>query len=813
MSSRIPRATYRLQLQPNFDFDRAIEVVDYIAELGASHCYFAPYLTATQGSSHGYDVVDPTRVREDLGGEAGHARLCAALKARGLEQMVDVVPNHMGIDSDDNAWWSDVLEHGPTSVFAHFFDIEWEADPEGKVVLPILPSEEGAALTSGHLRVGRNEQGKVVLFVGVRALPLCAASLGDGSDAWIGRVNHSAVELGRLLDKQFYKLAYWATGLSLVNYRRFLDISSLAAIRVEDPQVFEATHQRILDWAKQGLVSGIRVDHPDGLTDPEGYFEALRKGAPEAWIVGEKVLSPGEWLPENWAVDGTTGYDFLNLVSSLFVDSKGAAGMDGALTQFLGKPADSFEVVCNQARRQVLELLLKPEVHRIVRILRKRMQESGFGIDAEQTRLALIELVLSLNVGRSYARPGKALSTAEQTELNRAMTQAAARRPDLTQALLRVVEQLSRVPVDELCLRFQQLTCAAMAKGIEDTALYRTMRLTSLNEIGGNPESFGRSLSDFHQYSARATVAQPLSLLSTSTHDTKRAEDTRLRISALSEIPEAWSEAVQSWALLNARLADPLLDKPTEYLLYQTLVGTWPITPERLVSYMQKATREAKKHTSWLSPNEAYERAVSDFAKAVLENADFLQSLERFLAPVVHASHLHGLTQTLLKVTAPGIPDVYQGTELWDTSLVDPDNRRPVDFAARRAMLAELKRGLSPEEIMARLPEGLPKLWVLYQGLQLRGKRPEMLSPSASYEPIRVDGDPLESVIALVRGAGCLAIGRRLSLASDREAHAPRMTVPRGTWTNQLTGETVPSGSHDVRTLCARFPVALLVKD
>ncbi len=820
MSNRIPRATYRLQLHPSFDFDRAIEVLDYVAELGASHCYFAPYLTATRGSSHGYDVVDPARVREDLGGEAGHARLCAALKARGLEQMVDVVPNHMGIDSDDNAWWWDVLEKGPTSPFAHFFDIEWNADLDGKVVLPILPSEEGTALASGHVRLGRNEQGKVVVLVGERALPLCEASFSSGleacsdagTDSWMQRVNGYPIELAQLLEKQFYKLVYWRTGLGIVNYRRFLDISSLAAIRVEDAHVFQSTHRRILDWVRDGLVSGIRVDHPDGLTDPEGYFQALRKAAPEAWIVGEKVLSPGEWLPENWAVDGTTGYDFLNLINGLFVDPNGAEGMDAALEAFLGRTPPTFGTICSESKRLVLNDLLQPEINRVVRLLQKRTQDSNASIEVEQTRRAVLELALALDVGRSYARPGKELSAQEQADLDRAAARATAECPELDHAIARVVDQLSHVPVDELCLRFQQLTCAAMAKGIEDTALYRYGRLTSLNEIGGNPERFGHSLREFHQYCARATMAQPLSLLSTSTHDTKRAEDTRLRISALSEIPSAWQAAVQTWSELNANLADPLLDKGTEYLLYQTLVGTWPITPERLVAYMRKAIREAKQYTSWLAPYVAYETAVSDFAVALLKNADFLQSLESFLVPVLRASRIHALTQTLLKLTAPGIPDVYQGTELYDTSLVDPDNRRPVSFAERRAMLGELKRGMSPELIMARLDEGLPKLWVLYQGLQLRRERPEILTPTSSYEPIHVDADPLDSVVALLRSGECLAVGQRLFLASERAKYEPRITIPKGDWLNRLTGERVASGTVEVSALCSRFPVALLVK-
>jgi len=812
MSTRIPSATYRIQLHPGFDFDQAIEVLDYVAALGASHCYFAPYLTATRGSSHGYDVVDPTRVREDLGGEAGHARLCAALKARGLEQMVDVVPNHMGVDSDDNAWWWDVLAKGPSSPFSSFFDIDWAADSDGKVVLPILPAEERTALASGHVRLHRNQENQVVVLVGDRALPMREGTVGDGSDEWLRLVNGDPEELAHLIGKQFYKLVYWRTGLSAVNYRRFLDISSLAAIRVEDPEVFQATHQRVLDWVRDGLVSGIRVDHPDGLTDPEGYFAALRKAAPNAWIVGEKVLSPGEWLPENWAVDGTTGYDFLNLMNGLFVDSTGERAMNAVLGSFLGRTPQSFAEVCKESKRLVLSELLRPEIQRVVRLLHKR-RAPAHPDDIEQTEQAVLALALCLSVGRTYGRPGQALSATEEAELDRAAARASAEMPALHSVITHTVGQLSRPPLDELGLRFQQLTCAAMAKGIEDTALYRYGRLTSLNEVGGNPGQFGRSLREFHQYCARATVAQPLSLLATSTHDTKRAEDTRLRISVLSEMPEVWSEAVQSWSELNQKFADPLIDKATEYLLYQTLVGTWPITPERLVSYMRKAAREAKRHTSWLAPYVAYEVALSDFASAVLQHADFVQSLERFLVPVLRAARVYSLTQTLLKLTAPGIPDVYQGTELWDTSLVDPDNRRPVDFATRSKMLKELSRGLSPEQIMERLDEGLPKLWVLKQGLALRRERPEMLTPTASYEPIYVANDPLESVIALARHGECIAIGRRLVLASERNQRVPKITIPKGDWTCRLSGTKVGEGPIAISTLCARFPVALLVKN
>jgi (1->4)-alpha-D-glucan 1-alpha-D-glucosylmutase len=805
-----PRATYRLQLHPGFDFDQAIEVLDYLRALGITHCYLAPYLSSTPESFHGYDVVDPTSVRADLGGEAGHARLCAALKARGLEQMVDVVPNHMGIDSEHNLWWHDVLARGPHSEYERYFDIDWQADAQGKLVLPVLPMEEQAALESSYIRLERDQHGRVMLRVGARALPLREGSLAARTAAEVEALNRSPQALASLLAQQHYRLAYYRTGLAGLNYRRFLDISSLAALRMEDAQVFERCHARIVEWVEQGHVSAIRVDHPDGLTDPEGYFAMLRAAAPSAWVVGEKVHAPGEWLPENWALDGTTGYEFLNLANGLFVHPEGVRELDATWAAFSGRAPKPFERVLRECKELALRELLTPEVRRVAALVVARAEPTQACAALSLAQRALCALTLALDVGRSYARPAEALSTHERAEIERAAARAAEREPELAQPLRELSQLLVAAPVDELVLRFQQLSSAVMAKALEDTAFYRYLRLTSLNEIGGHPERAGHSLREFHRLCVHASVTQPLSLLCTSTHDTKRAEDTRLRISALSELPGSWRAAVESFRALNHKLVHPLVDRDTEYLLYQTLVGSWPISEARLGAYMLKAVREAKLLTSWLTPNADYEAAVLRLVHDVLENADFLGALEQLLVPVLRIARLHSLTQTLLKVTCPGIPDVYQGTELWDTSLVDPDNRRPVDFALRARLLAQLEQGLSPEHILARLDEGLPKLWVLSQGLKVRAERRFSLAPSARYEPVSVHDDAAERVIAFLRGDDVLVVGQRFAHGAALET--PTLTVPPGTWLNRLTGETVTAGEQRIACLLARFPVALLVR-
>jgi (1->4)-alpha-D-glucan 1-alpha-D-glucosylmutase len=806
-AARSPRATYRLQLSPSFGFDRAAEVLPYLTALGVSHVYLSPYLASTPDSAHGYDIVDPERVREELGGDEGRVRFVARMKALGLKQMIDIVPNHLGIDSEHNRYFWDVLERGRDSEWCRFFDIDWDAHGDGKLVLPILPMPFDVALTERHITLRPHGKG-VAVFVGERALPLSKQSQALVADA-AGLSRAKEPEgLRALLHQQHYRLRYFRDGLDELNYRRFLDIASLAATAVEDPEVFAALHERVISWVADGSVSAIRVDHPDGLTDPEGYFLALRRAAPNAWIVAEKITAPGESLPQSWPVDGTTGYELLRLTTGMFVEPQGLDALSSTYASFVRRSLPDFDTLLWQCKHHALERLLGAETRRINRVL-----ASLTGVaDDERSRAALCELVANLETGRTYGRPGERLARDEQDQIRRGLARAIERRPDLEDHLHAITDALTLRPVGEACLRFQQLTSAAHAKGLEDTAFYRYGLLVAVNEVGLDPTAPAYNLSDFHRILRKNREAQPQSLLCTSTHDTKRGEDTRLRILALSEIPEAWQAAVEQWAALLERQRPALLDREMEYFILQTLVGVWPISEERLLGYVHKATREARRETSWLEPNLEYEAAVRAFVRSTLGNKAFIASLERFLEPVLATARQHALTQTLVKLTAPGVPDIYQGAELWDHSLVDPDNRRAVDFGERARLLAELRRGMPLEAIRGRSAEGLEKLWVVLRALDVRRERPASLAPTAQYEALLARDDPHGTVLAYQRGTDVIVVAPRFVLRHDRARALPTIHVPEGEWHNELTGERIQGGRTGVSELLARFPVALLTR-
>jgi (1->4)-alpha-D-glucan 1-alpha-D-glucosylmutase len=879
----VPTGTYRLQLRPGFGFAEASAVAPYLERLGVSHVYSSPYLQAARGSTHGYDVVDPRRVNVELGGARAHRRFCTLLGELGLGQVLDVVPNHMAIPGAENPWWWDVLENGQASRYAAIFDVDWnppEAYLRDKILIPILGDHYGRVLEAGQIhleRAGGSFRVRYfdhVLPVAPPSLaPLLAAAASrarspqlaflagvagrlppstaidrastmrrnrdkevlrrllarlfadeprsaEAVDDEVTRINGDVDALDGLLNVQNYRLAYWRAAGRDLGYRRFFDVSSLIGLRVEDESVFEDTHGLLLRWLAGGVLDGIRVDHPDGLRDPVEYLSRLRAATRRGWIIVEKILTPGERLRPDWPVDGTTGYDFLNLVGGLFVDPAGAPGLT-ALNAAVTGEAREFAAVSRECRLLVLRDTLGSELNRLTALFLDICEGHRRYRDYTRHELheALREVAAGMPVYRTYVRGGAGVVTAEdQAAIAEAVANGRSARPDLDPALFEFLGDILALRVrgtrdSDLVMRFQQLTGAVMAKGVEDTAFYRYMRLTSLNEVGGDPGRFGVSVGDFHEANKKRLELLPASMVSTSTHDTKRGEDVRVRISALSEIPSEWSAAVERWrGFVAGHGRRGRIDGVTEYLLLQTLVGTWPIDAERLTAYLVKASREAKLRTSWTNPDQAYERAIRRTVSRLLADVAFVEDLEGFLEPIVIASRVSSLSQALLRLTSPGVPDTYQGTELWDLSLVDPDNRRPVDFAIRDRLLAELEAGLTPQDILARWDDGLPKLWTVHRALRLRRARPELFDARGSYTPLVAAGSRSDHVVAFARGKGAITVVPRLLRSLGGGWGSTTVELPQGVWRDELSGATHAAGPIPVAQLLAGFPVALLVK-
>lgn len=869
------RATYRVQLNAAFTLDDAAALADYLAALGVSHLYCSPYLEAAPGSPHGYDVVNHQRVNEELGGAEAHTRLDAVLKAHGLGQVLDIVPNHMAIHAR-NPWWWDVLAHGPASRYAAYFDVDWdppEARHSNEVLVPVLGDHYGRVLEAGEIKLAYDGERFLIRYYdhvypvdprsvssvlasaaercGSERLAFIASALGqlpDDADsaerrlrdekvlldllrrltaeelsvaeavqAAIATLNADADSLDVLLELQHYRLTYWRVAQRELGYRRFFDITTLIGLRVESEPVFRDTHALFLQWLSAGVLDGLRVDHPDGLRDPEGYFQQLRAAAgADTWIVVEKILEPAEPLRAGWPVAGTTGYDFLNRLNGLFVDPRGAAPLTKWYAAFTGQSTD-FESLVREKKLLAATDLLASDLNRLTFLFQEACERQRRYRDytLPELREALAEVAAGLPVYRTYVRADSAPTPADEHEIARALAAAKEHRPDLDSDLLNFLGDvlLRRYPgavETELALRFQQFTGPVMAKGVEDTAFYNYNRFISLNEVGGAPARFGLSVADFHRACEASQAEWPLSMLATSTHDTKRSEDVRARLNTLSEIPEAWAEAVTRWAAHNERhRRNGWPDRNLEYLLYQTLVGAWPIEVERVRQYLEKATREAKAFTSWTQPNAGYEQAVADFATAILADEAFTANLQSFVARLVTPGWINALTQTLLKLTAPGVPDLYQGTELWSYSLVDPDNRRPVDYALRRRVLAEAQT-LSPEEVWARAEEGLPKLWLIQKTLAVRRALPEAFGPGSSYRALIVTS---EHAVAFTRGEKVVTVTPRLVARQPSPWNGTTVDLPLGQWRNALTGDSFAGGPASLAALFARFPVALLVRE
>jgi (1->4)-alpha-D-glucan 1-alpha-D-glucosylmutase len=822
-----PRSTYRLQVHPDLAFGGVAALAPYLAELGVSHIYLSPCLQAMPGSSHGYDAVDPTRFDDSLGGDGEFGKMVSEVTSHGLGLVLDIVPNHLAASASHNPFFRDVLEKGPDSPHARVFDIDWSPDDPrltGKVLLPILGDHYGKVRGEGHIRLALQGE-DVVVRVYDRALPLRRGSLealrgvGEPLEALVARINASSEDLDRLLDQQHYRLAWWRTARHDLNYRRFFDIHDLIGVRVEHPEVFDLMHAHVLEQVHQGHVHGLRVDHPDGLHDPAGYFQRLRERAPEAWVVAEKILAMDEELPDDWPVEGTTGYEFLNRLTGLFVDPRGEEAITDAYVRFTGEEA-SFHEVARRCKASVLRDLFGSELQRVARrvcaVCGRHPDHRDHTLP--DVRKALFELVVAMPVYRTYVHDGTLAREADVARLNQAARDVRQRAPGVDERLLKFLVDLFSGRIrgeleDRARGTFQQLTGPVMAKGVEDTALYRHHRLVCLNEVGGEPDQFGTTPEDFHAFCERVQARWPATLLATSTHDTKRSEDVRSRIALLSEIPHPWAQAVARWSRLAARhRQDGWPDRPIEYLVYQTLVGAWPITRDRLVPYVIKAAREAKVHTSWHHVDAAYEGALQAFVEGVLQEDALVTDLENFLAPLVPAARWTSLSQLLLKLTAPGVPDIHQGMELWRHDLVDPDNRRPVDFEARRRLLRRLAEEPSTPSL-ARDEEGVTKLFVTMRALQVRARWPQWFGRRATYAPLPCAGADASRLVAFIRSGSAVTVAPRLLMRFEGDWADTEVTLPPGPWHHAMADVRLEGGPVRAGELFDAFPVALLTKE
>ncbi len=885
---RVPTATYRLQFNAGFTFEDARRIALYLAELGVSDLYASPILKARKGSAHGYDVVDAAQINPELGGEEGFTALHQELQSRELGLLLDIVPNHMAA-SHENSWWMSVLENGPQSRFLHYFDIAWR---DNKVLLPILGQPYGDALVAGEIAIAFDVDGfffryydkrlplaprtySKVLRHCLEALPMEGVGIelrdliqGDDTavnsrflketiwriyeqseelrkslDAVITRLNgepgnaDTFNDLDALLDAQNYRLAYWRIASEKINYRRFFDVTDLVGVRVENPEVFEARNRRILDLIVEGKVTGLRIDHIDGLYDPIGYATRLqlRLASPgnshsqSVYVVVEKILAANEKLPSELQVAGTTGYDFLDTLNALFIDPRGLERLTDFYRSFTGID-ESFETMCYTRKKQVINELFSGEMRTLGKELGQLSLQDRNARDFAPVELlnALTEITACLSVYRTYIRTTEPSET-DRERIRRAVREARRRASTaVDERLFTFLELVLLVDPPHyldsqreewlaFVMRWQQFTGRVMAKGVEDTAFYNYNRLISLNEVGGEPGRTGQfdPVEDFHRRNDRMQREWPDTLNATSTHDTKRSEDVRARINVLSEVPDSWSRDVRRWAAANAPLKrDSIPDANEELLLYQTLIGMWPLEQEdrrsvddRIRQYLEKAAREAKTHTSWITPNPEYEKALQDFATAILDNEEFCAPFVRTQRRIAFHGFLNALSQVVLKVTAPGVPDFYQGTEMWDLSLVDPDNRRPVDYDRRQYVLRKLAHA-DVATLLRRWADGRIKLFVTWRSLDVRRRHAETLR-RGEYKALRSDSP---NVCAFARGDDIVVAVPRLTTQICKPGTPPigdawgKATIPlSGRWTNAFTGDVVESGN--LAEIFARFPV------
>ena len=911
-----PRATYRMQFHAGFTFDDAVAQVPYLARLGISHLYASPIFKAHPGSTHGYDVVDYGALNPELGGDAGFERLSAALAANGLKLLLDVVPNHMGVGGSDNRFWLDLLEWGEEADHAGWFDIDWNPDHayiQNKVLVPFLGDQYGAVLESGGLRLRFDAQDgsfavwaheshklpispatyEMVLGQGFAPLadlgdafsdlmrwrpqimrrardlkdqlaevarrPEARAALEDRLDAFTGREGDPATwaPLAALIARQNWKAAHHTVAGDDINYRRFFNIATLAGIRTEIPAVFDHAHSLLFSLMRKGALDGLRVDHIDGLFDPRSYLQRLRREAPVKqpfYLIVEKILGPEETLPDDWPVEGTTGYEVTNLLTALFVQPSSEEALTSLYQQTTGVTR-AFEAIIFDSKLQILDNEMLSELHRVARSARGVARENPRTADFTSTSIqrAMRLLVASFPVYRTYVDgSGDALSDADRGRLDSAFASARLIDRVIDPSLFDFLRRLlsgdlaaereagyRRSDILRCAMRFQQYCGPVMAKGVEDTAFYRYNRFVALNEVGGAPERFGFDLGHFHDANRIRAERWPGAMLATSTHDTKRGEDTRMRLVALSTMPDAWARQVEAWGDIADRLpvaAGP--DRNDRYLLFQLLVGTWPASflgegkpdadalaayAERLRSVMTKSMREAKVHTTWTVPDDAYEAGTLGLVDALLTgdaSSAFFDAFRLFVADLAARGAGNSFAHTVLKFTIPGMPDTYQGAEGWDLTMVDPDNRRPVDYGARASTLdrflqAEDKAG-ALRQLWQDWRDGAFKTALTQLLLQLRAREPALLA-EGGYLPLQPLEAPGQDVVAFLRtGVGvALAVLARRFPGSEDGATA-EFIIP-DTWRgwqaeNQMTGGcSVLGATLSASTTLEGFPAVVLL--
>lgn len=813
----VPVSTYRLQLGADLTFADAAEQVPYLVDLGVTHLYLSPVLTAAPGSTHGYDVVDHEQVSAVLGGRAGLEALAATARAAGLGLVVDIVPNHMAVPTPvwhNRALWS-VLEQGPASPYAPWFDVDWSAG-EGALLMPVLGRRIGAVLADGELSLETTD------------VP------GHGTTTVLRYYDHvfpvrpgtESLPLAELVDRQHYRLAYWKVADEELNYRRFFDVGTLAAIRVEDPEVFDASHALVVDLVKTGVVDGLRIDHPDGLADPQGYLDRLAEATDHAWVVVEKILSPAEELPDDWATAGTTGYEAMWRVNQVFVDPGGGGELGAVMHHLAGDTTDALPVLVEAAKREIVAGPLYAEVHRLADLAADICRDDVRLRDHTWRSLhdCLLELLVAADRYRYYVVPGQSVHPDSRAAFAECVAHARARLDeDRLETLDLLAEMLMGHEIgsagrtrearrDELVVRFQQTCGAVMAKGVEDTAFYRWTHLVGLCEVGGAPERFAISSEELHAWASRAQRHAPLAMTGLSTHDTKRSEDVRARLGVLSELPVEWAELLTTVRTATADARPAVLDGRTENILWQTLAGTWdetgPISADRLTQYLTKAVREAKTHTAWTAQDETYEQAVLGFARHVLQAPAVVEAFEGWLRRTAAGRRAATLGTKLVQLTLPGVADVYQGTEVPAVALVDPDNRRPVDTAGLAARLERLETD-APRDLADE------KLLVTSRALRVRRDHAAAFTgPDAGYVPLPCSsGNALAFARTDDSRPRAVTVATRLALALDRLGGWGDHTValPEGDWLDALTGRAVPGGVVRLADLLDTLPVALLV--
>jgi (1->4)-alpha-D-glucan 1-alpha-D-glucosylmutase len=748
----VPTSTYRLQIQRDFPLTDAAGLLDYLADLGAGAVYLSPLLRSTTGSAHGYDTVDVTRIDPDRGGEDGLEAVFAAAEAHGLGVVIDIVPNHLGIEvpAENPPWW-DVLKNGRESAYAPWFDIDWSRP---RILLPVLGDDAVLSVEDGELRYYEHR------------FPLAEGSWAEGEDA---ETVHA---------RQHYELVHHSRGNRELSYRRFFAVTTLAGVRVEDEQVFQATHALVRQWVDRG-VAGLRIDHPDGLVDPGEYLRRLRAMAPDQWITVEKILEPGEKLPADWPVEGTTGYDAMREVNGLFVDG----GHEPELTRLYQRLTGDERTIADHVeagKRMVVADLLPAEIRRM----------AALAPEIEDAAAGIAEVAVAFAVYRSYLPDGVA-------DLDHALALAARRSPEL-QPVLDALSPRLHDPQDELALRMQQLSGATMAKGTEDTAFYRYARFVALNEVGGDPDEVGIDLGAFHEAQRLRQAEQPQSMTGLSTHDTKRGEDVRARLAVLSEIPQSWGDFAEQFLAATA-----VPNRAFGYFLAQTMVGAGPIERERMHAYAEKSMREASDNTTYTAVDESFEASVHAAVDAAYDEPQLRSAWDDLVASVTEPGWFNALGQKLVQLTMPGVPDVYQGTELWDDSLVDPDNRRPVDFNLRRRLLEQVTQTHPGVD-----ESGAAKLWVTCQALHARREHPELFT---GYTPLRATGPAADHLVAFDRG-GAVTVATRLPvrLAATGGWLDTELALPER-YVDVLTGREL-AGRVQVAQVLDRYPVALLLR-